>query len=278
MSVGRAAAGGGVALAGGWGLTPAPSALAAGAPSTRAGGACGGGSATVVGTDLGEVLRGTAGPDVIVGLGGNDTLVGLGGRDRLCGGLGADRLLGGPGDDVLRGERDWLHVTDEGSTERLGDNLVGDGGDDRLTPGRDVRRADDVIHDTISWEMASHGVKVDTATGVATGQGRDRFDPRGAWVVGSNHADRISGSSRDDLLSSGQGSDDVRGLGGDDRIVVDPSGAGGGRALALGGRGDDTISAKGGEDVLRGGPGDDVIDDLGPAADRLYGGAGADRL
>ena len=49
------------------------------------------------------------------------------GNDRLCGGPGRDRLLGGPGDDVLRGQRDWWHVDEEGSTERVGDHLIGDG-------------------------------------------------------------------------------------------------------------------------------------------------------
>jgi Ca2+-binding RTX toxin-like protein len=274
MEIVRVAVKAGVVLAlASWGLPAAAEATDRSAAVT-----CGGRTATVVGTADADVLRGTPGADVIVGLGGNDTLIGRGGDDLLCGGFGLDRLVGGPGDDSLRGGLDLLHVTDEGTTERVGDHLSGGNGDDRLDPGRDVRRADDVIPDTLSWESAARGVHVDTATGVATGQGRDRFDSRRAWVVGSAHGDLIEGSDRADLLNSAGGADVVRGFGGDDRIVVDPSGAGGGQDLAVGGRGDDTISAGGGEDVLRGGPGDDVMDDLGPAADRMYGGAGADQL
>jgi Ca2+-binding RTX toxin-like protein len=86
------------------------------------------------------------------------------------------------------------------------------------------------------------------------------------------------GSEGPDLVSSGSGADEVHGRGGDDRIVTDPSGAGGDADLAFGGPGDDTVSADGGEDVLRGGPGNDAIDDLGAGADRIYGGAGADTL
>jgi Ca2+-binding RTX toxin-like protein len=239
---------------------------------------CDGRAATVVGTVGADVLRGTRGPDVIAALGGNDTLIGLRGDDRLCGGLGRDRLIGGPGNDRLLGGADWLHVTDEGSTERVGDQLSGDAGNDVLLPGRDRRAADDVIHDEISWESSPHRVTVNAATGVSLGQGRDRFDSRGAWLTGSRYADDIRGSAGRDLLSSGRGDDVVRGLGGADRILTDPFGSNGGDDLALGGLGNDMISADRGEDVLRGGPGDDVVDDMGPAADRLYGGPGADRL
>jgi Ca2+-binding RTX toxin-like protein len=267
-----------VAIVLGGGCALSTGAGPAGAASVGTGVTCDGRVATVVGTIHADVLRGTTGPDVIVGLGGNDTLVGLGGDDRLCGGLGMDRLLGGSGNDTVLGGRDWLHVTDEGTSERVGDHLEGGNGHDSLIPGGDLRSADDIIHDTISWESAPRGVHVDAATGRATGQGRDRFDSRGAWIVGSAHADTIDGSARRDLISSGRGADVVRGLRGDDRIVTDPAGAPGGADLAVGGPGDDTISAYGGEDVLRGGPGDDVMDDPGPAADRMYGGAGADML
>ena len=121
---------------------------------------------------------------------------------------------------------------------------------------------------------------LDTATGVATGQGRDRLVPGTAWMVGSAFADVFDGGPRRDLFSGGRGPDRLLGHGGDDRIVTDPDdGPGPGAAdVALGGEGDDRITAGRGEDLLRGGPGDDVIDDLGTAADRMYGGSGADML
>jgi Ca2+-binding RTX toxin-like protein len=239
---------------------------------------CDGRVATIVGSDQAEVLQGTRGPDVIAALGGNDTVTGLGGNDRLCGGFGHDRLVGGPGDDALLGGQDWLHVNDEGSDERVGDYLIGGLGDDRLDPGRDLRPADEVIPDTLSWEGAGRAMHIDAATGVASGQGRDRFASLGTWIVGSAHGDTISGTRFRDLLSGGPGADHLSGRGGNDRIVTDPGLAGHDADVAFGGLGDDTISAGGGDDVLRGGPGDDAIDDMGPAADRLYGGPGADLL
>ena len=113
MKVGRLGMTVVASVAVGWG--PAAVADSAGAPVARAA-TCGGSPATIVGTAHADVLRGTRGPDVIAALGGNDTLIGLRGNDRLCGGLGRDRLLGGPGDDVLRGQRDWWHVNEVGST------------------------------------------------------------------------------------------------------------------------------------------------------------------
>jgi Tol biopolymer transport system component len=60
---------------------------------------CGGRRATIVGSDSGESLKGTAGPDVIVANGGKDTIKGLKGNDRICGGRGKDKLIGGKGKD-----------------------------------------------------------------------------------------------------------------------------------------------------------------------------------
>jgi Ca2+-binding RTX toxin-like protein len=262
-------------LAVGWSLPAMPGSADA-APARAA--TCGGRAATIVGTDQADALKGTPGRDVIAALGGNDTVSGLGGNDVLCGGLGRDRLVGGPGHDTLLGERDWVHVNEEGSSERVGDYLLGGRGDDRMLPGRDQRVADEVFPDTVSWEDAGRAVHIDAASGVATGEGRDRFTPRGAWLVGSSYGDTISGSRFRDQLSGGPGADRVIGRGGNDRIVLDPGLFGHASDIADGGLGDDTISAGGGEDVLRGGPGDDVLDDIGPAADRLYGGSGADKL
>jgi Ca2+-binding RTX toxin-like protein len=239
---------------------------------------CGGHVATMVGTDHADALQGTPGRDVIAALGGNDAVSGMGGDDLLCGGLGVDRLTGGPGDDVLLGGRDWWHVNEEGSTERVGDRLSGGSGDDRLVPGRDPRPADEVIPENITWETAAAAVHVDAARGVATGEGRDRFDSRGTWLIGSTHADTMEGSRGRDLLSGGPGGDQIMGRGGNDRIVTDPGVGGHAADVAIGGLGDDTISAGGGEDLLRGGPGNDLLDDFGPAADRLYGGPGNDHL
>ena len=58
--------------------------------------------ATEIGSALGDVLTGGAGPDSLYGLAGNDALTGVEqGRDILSGGLGRDLLAGGAGRDCF---------------------------------------------------------------------------------------------------------------------------------------------------------------------------------
>jgi hypothetical protein len=73
---------------------------------------CRGRTATIVGTNHADTLRGTPRRDVIVALRGNDTIRGRAGNDVICAGRGndhvtgdngADRINGGPGRDTLRG-------------------------------------------------------------------------------------------------------------------------------------------------------------------------------
>jgi hypothetical protein len=65
---------------------------------------CGGRPVTISGSDVRDVIKGTAKPDVIWAGGGNDKVLGKKGNDRICGGPGKDKLIGGAGDkDVLKG-------------------------------------------------------------------------------------------------------------------------------------------------------------------------------
>lgn len=64
---------------------------------------CNGQVATIVGTDAGETINGTANADVIVGRGGDDTITALGQNDVVCGGPGKDHIDGGAGADTLFG-------------------------------------------------------------------------------------------------------------------------------------------------------------------------------
>lgn len=64
---------------------------------------CRGRTATIVGTNGADDLKGTKRRDVIAGLGGGDHILGLSGRDVLCGGRGSDIVEGGPGRDRLYG-------------------------------------------------------------------------------------------------------------------------------------------------------------------------------
>jgi hypothetical protein len=72
--------------------------------TTDASDQCGGATATILGSDSGDVLKGTKGKDVISGFGGRDEISGLGGNDILCGGAGKDVLVGGGGRDRLLGQ------------------------------------------------------------------------------------------------------------------------------------------------------------------------------
>src|SRR3954453_929339 len=70
---------------------------------------CHGHSATIVGTNRGDVIDGTPARDVIVALGGNDVVRGRGGNDVICGNDGGDKLMGGAGDDRVYGGYNGLH-------------------------------------------------------------------------------------------------------------------------------------------------------------------------
>ena len=80
---------------------------------------CAGRVATIVGTRLADVLRGTNGPDVIAALEGKDRVNALGGKDVVCAGAGNDLLRGGGGNDRLLGQagRTALRGTRQGPAE-----------------------------------------------------------------------------------------------------------------------------------------------------------------
>ena len=83
---------------------------------------CDGQTATIVGTEGNDVLKGTTRADVIVGLGGKDQVNAKKGNDLVCAGAGKDHVVGGPGADDLFGEAG-------------DDNLIGNKGGDRLNGG-----------------------------------------------------------------------------------------------------------------------------------------------
>jgi predicted alpha/beta hydrolase family esterase len=102
-------------------------------PAEAAAQTCQGLTATIVGTDGNDQLRGTPGDDVIVGLAGNDVIRGEGGNDVICGGPGNDTLFGDAGDDTMLGgdDNDVLHGADGNDTldGGTGKNNVLQGGD-----------------------------------------------------------------------------------------------------------------------------------------------------
>lgn len=205
-------------------------------PGSGAG--CGGERATIVGTAGPDRLVGTPRRDVIAGLAGDDLLVGYGGDDLLCGGRGSDGLLGGLGDD-------------------------------RLETGPGLR-------DQVSWDDADQGVTVDLVRGTARGEGRDRVF-LGAGVVhltayddtfvGTGKAEQVHAGDGDDALWSGPGND-VLHLDTDESTGDDTASAG---------RGDDEIRSLGGHDRMLGKAGRDYLAAIsGTTLQRVRAGAGRD--
>ena len=222
-------------------------------------------------------VRGTSGADSLVGTAGNDVIVGFGGDDEIDGGGGIDRICGGDGNDFIQpgGGNDWV-----------------DGGGGTF--------------DTVVYVLSPGPVSVSLATGQATGQGSDNLR-RFEVVAGSNFADSLVGSVRNDTFFPGGGNDTAAGGAGTDIVafVVGPvtatmssaSGEGtdaytaieglagsttgdiltgdGAANLLFGLAGDDQLLGGGGTDEVLGGLDDDTIDG-GPGNDVLYPGSGFD--
>lgn len=203
------------------------------ATPAQAAATCFGERATIVGNERDNDITGTPGRDVIVAGGGNDVVHGEGGNDLIGGGSGEDRgLYGDAGNDRIhagRSERTSLLLGGRGD-DFLYDEPGGGDGNDRYTGGIGFDRA---------WFGASRTpVEVDVGRGSATGEGTESLDVES--VVGSEHADTLTGSAGPDVLIAGPTrlsiGDVVRGLGGDDVLGVQ------GEAQADGGPGSDAVT------------------------------------
>jgi putative glucoamylase/hemolysin type calcium-binding protein/uncharacterized protein DUF3131 len=83
--------------------------------------------------------------------------------------------------------------------------------------------------------------------------------PRPCTITGTPGADRLRGTSRDDVICAGEGDDRVEARGGDDAVFGDA-----GDDRIQGGSGDDTLYGGDGRDRLDGGSGRDVLSDGSP--------------
>lgn len=176
----------------------------------------------ISGTDLNDMLFGTANADAIYGLAGADVLYGYGGNDLLFGGDGNDTLHGGTGNDVLDGGRG-------------NDMLVGGAGADALIGGEG--------YDTVSYGSAVTAVHVVLAGTGAIGDAQGDTYSGIEKVVGSRYGDTLIADDSGVVIDGGAGNDDI--WGGDGLDVLN------------GGSGDDWIEGGLGLDVLTGGTGTD---------------------
>lgn len=195
---------------------------------------------TIIGTAGDDNLSGTPGADTICGLEGNDRLLGGGGNDTLVGGDGEDSLFGQDGKDAIDGAggKDFIRGGPGGDDITAGgeDDIVsGDAGDDSIDGG--------LGEDTVAHLGSTRSIRANLALGRSSGQGNDSLAGL-ENLHGSDHPDRLAGSSAGNLVWGRAGNDVVLGEGGDD--------------LVFGGDGTDSLDGGAGRDFLNGGRGNDV--------------------
>lgn len=202
-------------------------------------------------------IEGTAGDDSLVGTkakdefhlqqGGDDVAFGGGGADVFYMGAAltaADRIDGGSG---------------QNSVVLEGDYSAG------LSFDPDTLNAIGLISLTAGFDYRLEGI-ANTSVLLFDGRALGAGDQLVADATGDLRSVRLFGGGGDDLLIGGRNIDDLDG--------------GGGHNTLYGGKGDDTITTTGGIDFVNGGAGDDSVNLHGdlPAADRLRGGTGDNRL
>ena len=255
---------------------------------------CQGKPATIVGTDLGERLAGTAGEDVIVGGAGNDVISGRAQNDIICAGSGDDVVAGGEGPDFLIGADGNDRLDGEGEF----DALDGGPGDDQLEGGSGSEARSRVLReDGIRYEGGIRGgpgrdvLSGGDGTDYLMGEdGPDRLDGGAEWdaLEGGPDADTLDGGPGNDRsmrartengmerlygIRGGAGNDTLIGGDGHDHLLGES-----GHDTLRGGDNIDTLTGGDGNDVLEGGPGDNDLLDGDRGDDRLDGGPGPEYI
>ena len=171
------------------------------------------GDRALEGSPHADVLTGNAGANLVFGGGGNDTLRGGAGDDRLYPSMGFTRLDGGPGSDWLAGHA-----------------------------GDDYARG----YEWAVYDASSAGVTVSLAAGTGSGGDAEGDILHGIdGLIGSPHADTLTGNTRGNELVGGAGDDTLDGGGlspghwdyleggpGADTLIGDPAPAAGSVTLA----------------------------------------------
>ena len=184
------------------------------------------------GTNLSDVITGTAQRDIIFALGGPDVVTARGGDDDVDGGRGRDDIFGGLG----------------------GDELNGGGGPDDIDGGQGTSAA-------IPPPVFPEGNTFDCTLNDAHTTGNQ-------ILSGDDGNDDLDGGIDNDFLSGGFGRNELSGKGGDDCLNL----FGDANERASGGDGDDLIFANdgNGDDIFCGAGIDSVaVDDAVDAQDRV---------
>jgi Ca2+-binding RTX toxin-like protein len=189
------------------------------------------------------------------------------GRNTLSGGGGNDNLFGGGGPDIVRGG-----VGNDGVAGAGGEDMVdGEEGDDSVSggPGRDTLFGSAGNDSLNPGNAPAGGVRDDDLMSGGDGIDEVTYASRTAPVVVTINGVGDDGAQgeNDNVLGDVE---KVTGGTADDQI----SGSAAAETLN-GGPGADTLGGGGGVDDLEGGDGDDTMDG-GPGADLIAGGSGVD--
>ena len=212
----------------------------------------------------GAANDGEAGENDNVGA-GIENVIGGSGNDTITGGPGNDTLAGGPGNDVLHGAG-GNDTFDEGGSVNGSDILDGGAGTGDIADYSQRQNPLTISLDNVSndGEAGEHDSVAASVEGVIGGVADDH-------LIGNNNA-------VPNLLSGGDGSDTIDGLGGNDVLhggYASGPVAGGGNDILNGGAGDDKLFGDDDNDILNGGLGNDTLNG-GGQADVFNGGDGVD--
>jgi Ca2+-binding RTX toxin-like protein len=185
------------------------------------------GNDTLTGGDRNDVFEGSYGNDVISSNNGNDNISDLGGNDTLTGGAGNDYIHDFGGNDVIDAGADDDTVIDRNPGN---DTLDGGSGTDTLLV------AFNDWGSSVTATVTAPGTLSVTSGGGTTTKSVSNFEIFRLW-----------GSSHDDVLTTGDTDDNIRGWGGNDIVHA--------------GGGNDTIEddSDGGNDTYDGGAGTDTV-------------------
>jgi Ca2+-binding RTX toxin-like protein len=247
-------------------------------------------SDTLSGGDGGDVLWGEAGDDTIDGGGGNDNIDGgdgndlitaQSGRDTILGGLGNDSVDAAAGDDVIDGGADQDRLFGGAGS----DSLIGGNDKDTLQGGTENDtlvggKGFDFLLGQDGADSVDGGELADTLLG---GNGNDvlKGGADNDRLLGEAQRDQIFGDEGDDIVDAGTGDDTVDAGTQRDSVFggsgLDSIIGGGGNDTLQGGNDNDTLSGGAGFDILEGGAGDDTLDG-GDLNDVIFGNAGNDMI
>ena len=266
----------------------------------------------IIGSNYSDAITGDAGNNIFIGGKGSDAINGGGGIDtasyvtstgvtvNLNLGTAIEKYDSSTSTDTLTSIENIVgsSFADAITGNSLNNVFTGGAGNDTLDGGAGV--------DTASYLTAYQGVKVNLATGNATGHGTDTL-LNIENVIGSSYADTLTGNgganslfggAGNDILIGGAGNDVLNGGAGTDwayyntavsavsaslaTTAVQITGGAGSDSLIdienlLGSQYNDTLTGNAVANILNGGAGNDMLNG-GAGNDTLIGGAGKDAL